>query len=582
MADRYTEFGLVYRLIDLTAKDDTSSTFTNAMYSSNSSLVNVDSFNPYMTMEHNFSVLDGGKGEFPVTPEDIGMFSSVRSNSSAAYTSKPKITIVTGDYHTTCAITMIFVEDYPKQATAKFYRDSVLIADITLEIDSLDFVVDTPVILYNKVVIEFDSTNIPDRYVKMRGVLFGKIVTWDETTISNASLTQDMSRISDMLSIDTLSFELIDLDNSLNFGNQDGLYKFFQRKQEMFPYEIVDDQKIPLGKFYLDTYSYESSLGKMQAVSFLGLMDGISFEEGDLYNGVRAEVVIDKIFEVCGFTDYTVDDETADQLLYGALPPTTARDALRQVLFACNSILDNIDSQSAIHICKSSGAQIYEMNRDTKISTKVTKQAYVSGVEVQFPQYTLQNDISEISKDEYEVGPHRVVFNTPCLPSSLTITGGTLTKTATYYAEFTVATAGEVIISGKQYAVVNKKLTESTAYIDPGEIENIVKYTSNLCNQATAKLLAKKLLKYHTSFSLYLEVKHIASDITMNDLRAVQNESPVCDNYLGIFSGRTFDLTGGFIDDAKLLAYFNDYDYYYYTSGNTGNEELYSGNNTLL
>lgn len=576
--ERYTEFGLKYRLVDLTAIKDATVTFQNVTYSDQTSLLNRESFGQFMTMEHNFSVLDGNLSEFKDTPDPIGLWSSAKSGSAGAFTNVPTLTVDFQDYHSTRALTLYFIEDYPNSIRIRYFKDSAVISNKIYTVDSLEFTAEEPVQIYNKIIIEFLDSHIPDRYIKMTGLMFGQDITWTEDTLRQATLVQDISRISDMISINTLNFELIDLDNSLNFGNSDGIHNFFQRKQELLPFEIINDTEIPLGKFYLDSYSYELNLGKMNGISYMGLMDGIPFNEGELYNGVTAEYVIDKIFTACEFEDYVIDDVTKSQLLYGTIAPTTCRDALRQVLFACGSILDSTDSQQAIKICKTSGAQVYAINRDTKISTKVTKNPYISGVSVEYMEYNLNSEIAELAKDSFEVGSHQLIFSSPCLASSLTISSNAvITKRRTYYVEFNVMTAGEVIISGKQYVSKKNKVISARPYIDPGEIENVIPYTSTLCNKTTAQLLAKKLLSYSIGYELELDIKHIASDISMNDLRAVQNEAEGYDNYLAMFTNRTFDLTGGFIDTAKLIAYFNLQDYYYYTG-----TELYSGDDILI
>lgn len=579
MADRYTEFNLLYRLIDLTAAKDSTVEMVGDKYSDADSLIAREEFPRYMTLEHNFSILDGTADEFPtdLSATPIGFFGISKSSTIGAITDTQKIIITMTEYHSSAALTFFFADDFPNKILVKWYRDGSLLSSKYGYVNSLTYVLDNPIQLYNELEITFISTHIPDRYIKCTGIMFGKDISWDETVVKSGTLVQDMDRISDKLSIDNLSFEIIDDTESLNFGNNNGLHNYFQRKQELLPSEIVDDTVIPLGKFYLDTYSYELNLGKMSAISFVGLMDGIMFIDGDIYNGTPAGVVIRKIFAACEFEDFVIDEITEAQPLYGTIAPTTCRNALNQVLFACQSILDSTESQTNIKICKPSSEQKYIISRNTKISTKMTKQPYVSGVNIQYSEYTLSQEVSEISKEIYEPGVHKIVFSAPY--TDVSISNGTIIDNShIYYVIFsTTNRETEVTITGTQYQVKNNQITINRPYINPGEIENVVKYNTNLCNQASAKVLAKTLLAYHMEQLLELDIQHIASDTHMNDLRHVQNQTPGFDNYLGTFINRTFDLTGGFIDNAKLRAYFNLQDYYYYTG-----TELYSGNNTLL
>ncbi len=582
MAERFTDFQLTYNMVDVTAKEDVRLVdWSNVNTASSEHIVENTPFDDILSTSTNSSILDGSLSEFDVG-NDYGLIAD----------NFVEITIETSEYHSTSGLTLYFRGDPPEWIRIEYYRNGVSIGIFDYNYDDEEhfvynlsemytningayrFVAKNDVSIWDKIVITIENP-WSDHYIKLQGVVFGFALDWDENKLKQGTLVQEINPISDMISINTLNFELIDLDNELNFGNPNGLHKYFQRKQELIPYEVIDGNRIPLGKFYLDTYSYELNLGKFSAVSFMGLMDGIAFNEGEVYNGVRAEVVIDKIFEVCEFEDYEIDSITANQLLYGTISPMSAREALKQVLFACHSILDSTDSQQSLKICKASNAQIYGISRNTKISTKVTRNSYVSGVEVDYQEYIFKNEMAELHRETYEAGEYQVILSSPCSPSTVTISGATKIKARPYYVEFSVANAGEVTILGKTYELKTNKVVSNRNYIDPGEIENIKKYSTSLCNANTAKNLSKILLDYHTNQSLTLEIKHIADDIGMNDLRTVQNENPNYDSYLGTFTNRTFDLTGGFIDTAKLSAYFNTQDYYYYTGGD-GNEELFA------
>lgn len=592
--DRYTEFGVIYRLVDLTAKSDASISVTNYKYSSGSEVFDNLLSPNYMTMEHNFSVLDGTKDEFPVTPTTYGLFTTAKSNSSKTFTNKSVITITFTDYHSLSGLTLNFEDAYPDSVNVKYYKDNSVVGNVNATVNSNRFVVETNADNYNKIVITFNTTHIPDRYIKLTSIIFGREFDWDETIIRSATLTQNISRISDMLSIDTLSFDIIDLNNEFNFGNSKGFHKYIQSKQELLPYEIVNDTKIPLGKFYLDKFSYELNLGKMTAVSFLGIMEKIPFKMGDWYGSADvppwrttvAQVLYDIFVRTCGYANYEVDSELGEQLVHMLMPPTDCRSALQQLLFVCGGIVDTTDSQNKIKITKPSNVQSSNFNitRNTKISTKVTKNAYVTGVTI---QYLTGDGFSqkEIISGDFEAGTHEVILNVPTAlnpfsPEPLEVTTGTdvtLGDCYPYVITFTTPTKQKIGITGTETRFVQKSYTLKRDFVDPGEMENIITYSTNMTDLEDVKELAKRLLRYNTGLPLEIEIQHIASDINMNDLRAVQNSVEGLDNYLSVFKERTFDLTGGFIDNAKLIAYFDTSDYSYYTG-----TELYSGDNILI
>ena len=58
----------------------------------------------------------------------------------------------------------------------------------------------------------------------------------------------------------------------------------------------------------------------------------------------------------------------------------------------------------------------------------------------------------------------------------------------------------------------------------------------------------------------------------MTNWKVIENAIPSYNNYIGVYSKRNLDLTGGFIDMATLIGYQNDRDQYYYAD-----TELYAG-----
>ena len=75
-----TECYVDYELYDTTALDDAEESSGSNSDFANIELIksNVDA-PPYMTLEHNFSVLDGGMQEFPDAPDNLVYFSAEQS-----------------------------------------------------------------------------------------------------------------------------------------------------------------------------------------------------------------------------------------------------------------------------------------------------------------------------------------------------------------------------------------------------------------------------------------------------------------------------------------------------------------------
>ena len=521
--------------------------------------------------------------EGPYQTTIIPYYTKNLSNIDGEYTNNnPTVTINFTREHASAAFVMQFVDDHPLEAQLSFYNlDNEILLRHTVEITSNKMLVTHDVFGYAKIIIEFTKT-LPNRYIKFKNFYFGVIITWDETNVKEANVVQEVDRMSKNLSIDTLSFKVIDVTSDLNLGNLDGLHKYFQKNQYMLPYEIIQDYEngyplgpartIKLGKYYLKTFSENSNLGKMTAQSYLGIMDENQFFEGEVYNGKIAGEVIEQIFEVCGCTDYEIDNDTYNQPLYGTITPKSCRKALQEVLFACNSVINAHDLNKII-IKKTGHIRRPDVPRNSKFSTAVTKNNYTYGVEVKYNSYTLDADAKEIAKGEYTPGNYTIQFNEPF--SNVSITGGTITKARPYYVEFTVSTGQEVTITGKGYTKVQNTVKATQIKIKPGEEERFVTYNTNLCNQETGKLLAQNLLTY-LDLDLTLKMKWLADNNDMNDFHVVENPDEEFNDYSGVFIKRSIDLSGGFIDTATMAAKSILDDYYKYTRIVPG-PELYTG-----
>ena len=320
----------------------------------------------------------------------------------------------------------------------------------------------------------------------------------------------------------------------------------------------------------------------MSCVSKIGLLDTAQFNDGLIYNGIKAGVLLEQLFDIAGFENYDIDNETYNQLLYGTLTPQSVRNAITSVLFACDSVIDTTDVET-VRVSKLSTAIASDITRHWKISTKVTKEAYISGIEIKYTTYKLEINYDEqgvhqpvsITKGTYGVGTHKIMFNEAY--ENVEITGGTILKIMPYYAEIRVDTEGEVELLGDKYVTTNNSIVRERPYLDPGEVESIKSFNTTLCNSKTATILADKLLEYYGHFRLKLNIKHIASDSLMNNLRLVENAVPEYNNYLARFTKRTFDLTSGFIDTAELVGNFDTQNFNYFSG-----DELIADSNIII
>ena len=512
----------------------------------------------------------------------VPYFNNTLSDEEGIYETNPKVTIDFTTEHASLAFIMQFIDDHPLEAKLTFYNlaDEVIVVHV-VSITSNRVLIPQDVFGYSKIVIEFTKT-LPSHYIKFKSFFFGIVLTWNETNVKEATVVQEIDRISKNISIDTLSFKVIDIKSELNLGNLQGIHRYFQKNQYMLPYEIIQDmkdgipvgepRKVKLGKYYLRTFSESANLGKMTAQSYISIMDDNMFYEGEMYNGKLAGEVIEQIFEVLGYTEYVIDNETYNQRLYGTITPKSCRKALQEVLFACNSVINAHDIDNII-IKKTSHIKRPDIPKNKKFSTSVTKNAYTYGVEVKYTSYTQEEQTRELIKATYTAGTYEVQLNEPY--TGITVEGATLVEAHTYHITFRVATETEVIVRGYAYLKVQNTVNALQSKLLAGEEQKFTTYATNLCNKDTAQELAQKLLEY-SNLNLTVKMKWLADNNDMNDFHVVENPNENFNDYLGVFIKRTLDLTGGFIDTATMAGKSIEDDYYKYTREDP-EPELYSG-----
>lgn len=556
-----TQFELVYDLYDTTAADDSSFTTTgNADIADITKLAKGTQYGGCMTLEHNFSVLEGSLDELP-TNTSIAFFSDQKSDISRGFSTNPKITIQFSEPHSMIGVELNFAQDYPKEAILWYYNaDGDCISKKKFKMDGLHNILFNPVANFMKMIIEFTSTYIPYRSVKINKLVYGIQYIWGEDVIIDSTMVTESDIIADKVSIDTLKFSIFDKGDYFNLGNQNGLHPYIQSNQLVDCYEYIRGDKIYLGRKFMDTFSSDRGKITFNTISYMGLLDKIDYHIGDVYTGgVKAGILIDSIMQVAGVTDYKIDQEVYDILLYGTLKSGTCRACLREVLFA---------TQASVTTWGLTGVKIYKrtdsiqgsIGIDRKISTKVTKKDYISGVEVKYYSYDLDTSsegIEDIVKGIYSEGNNLIKWDAP--HSNITTSTGTITKQGKYYCILHLSAAqasNEIVIQGRKYIESKLSAYKKVDYLDAGETENIKSYSGTLLNGELAKSVADQIFAYH-KYRLQLDIKYLANLEKYDTQIRVENSDSRYNDYISKFEKISYDLTRGYVATATLVGYYN-------------------------
>lgn len=568
-----TEFVVDYNLYDLTAlKDARESSVGNETFANLGLIKDNIEAPPYATLEQNFFILDGSKMEFPGRPEGLVYFSRLQSDENGNFSAEQSVTVQFTDLHTSVGITLTFLETYPVELEVYWYGlDGVLKSKRKFYPDSLVYFCENQVEEYGKIKIVFLKA-LPWHNIKLQYIKYGTSIKWDGATIKTGKVVNDTDPISDKIATDTITFDFVDEVDGFNLGNPRGIHKTFQRRQDMEAYEIVDGEKITIGTFFLDSYSATKNICKIKGVDLKGMLDNTDFMDGRMYNGDSAGGVIDEIMAAAGIKNYTVDDETYGTPLYGTLSIQTCKKALREILFACDSIVST-SRQKGLTICKSNRVIETKIKRDRKFETTLQADRYVSDVNVKYKTWKLEEKVSEIAKGTYDAGTHVIQFSAPA--TDLSVNVGSITKRMPYYVvlDIPAQVRSEVVISGRKYVSEELAVLSSVEKIKSGELRNSKTFSGTLLNFESAKKKADSILDYY-QLQHVIKTRHLAGSEKAGDWVEIDNPSSRYGDLVAAIESVTTDLTGGFISTAKYRGYYKALTDYYRTG------EIFAGEET--
>ena len=531
----------------------------------------------YGTFELNQFILDGSKSVLLDNPNDIAFWSDVLSKDGCTFETNPKITITFKEQHTSAAITLYFEDEPPAELKITWYTiaGTKLVTE-TFYPDSLIYVCNTQVQNYGKIEIEFVKTTFPQRYIKLQYILYGKYIVWDKDMIQTAKVQEDIDVTSASLSINEADISIVDMNNDFDAENENGAWNSVQKTPEVTLSECNNGNMIPMGAFFIDDFSFSKNIAKFKLVDVVGLLDKYTFYEGQVYNNVRAGVILNAIFATAGIKKYVIDEEVGNTLLSGYLAIQTCRKALQQVCFACGAVADDSRSDT-IKVYKPDRYVKSTVGTDRKFNgnTKVSLEKYISGVNIEMKNYALEEKNSDIYKKTLPAGDTKITFSSPYLPSSITASVGTLKEVKTNYLIINMPDAGQCQITGIKYANTTFSYEKHVDKIESGETENIKKYSG--CTIYNADILpdiADYLLGYH-ALRKKVGMKYLV------DLEQVGNWANI--NSIGgktsttLIESQTLDLTGGFIATATCRGYS-----VVVTENYFAGVELYTGGDVLI
>ena len=394
---------------------------------------------------------------------------------------------------------------------------------------------------YNKVVITFYSLNMPKNRLKMRVIDYGYGTFFYGDELKGVKVSHNIDPISSQISINTADFNLV--------SKSDMEYSFLTKQ----PLSIYFNGVLRATSFVKSSKRTSKKSWNVKGEDYIGVMDSIPYF-GGMYFGADAYDLFVDIFTVAK-VPYKISESLKGVLVYGYIPFTTCRDALMQVAFA---------TQTVVNTANSDVVNVYYLDRESKQTIPLSRimegQSFddsdtVTGVEVTLHTYkSITETLEAYNADESGVGENIFVkFSEPL--HDLTISYGDIVSYGTNYAVINARSG--CVLKGKKYEHTTQTRRKNNPVVLASEIENVVSVTNaTLVSSYNINDVLEKcydwLVRTETIKSKIVEGKHTENGVTVYDeVVNVGDTIEVETSYLGIKKGtvtkQSFGLTGGIV-----------------------------------
>ncbi len=516
---------------------------------------------PYATYEPDYWLLDGGYKFIPddTTTVHVGLMSLSMSGSAGDFADPPELTIDFSEPHTSDGITLRFAEyssDWADSIHVAFYDSSgsTLITEDDYAPDDWEFSTEDTVTDYQKIVITFNATNKPYRYLRVTGIDYGELITFTGADIQEATVVEQIDPISATVPTNILELSLYSDSADFAIISPAGDYSALQYRQPLAVYENVGNDKFFIGQFYLDDWDAISDTSMIfHAVDMIGVLDTIPYLGGLWLSGSdTVGDIIEAMFAAIS-TPYDLAPDIASVVVKGWIPACSYREALQQIAFAAGAYVT----------CSRAGlVQIYETVLASGLSSAeytitkaqkgrdqtLTLKTLVTGVEVTAHDYVANTETSELYNGTLAAGTYTITFNAPM--HDLSATGATIAASGANYATLTVASGGVVTLSGQGYTDTRRVVGVYDATLDTYVKTNILTIADAtlVCSDNVATVAQRVYDYYQQRYTQ--KVKLFAPSAAAGN--SVLVDTLYSKQILGIVEKMDINLTGGYIVKAEI------------------------------
>ena len=529
-------------------------------------------------------VLDGTATAFPSVPENanLGLWSEQISNDDGTFAEPIVLELESVGQYSSQGLTLTF-DTYngihPTRLSIKWLRITdegiTTLDEKEYNPDNAFYFCRNFVENYNKVVITFHSLNMPKNRLKLRVIDYGYGTFFYGDELRGVKLIQEIDPISTQISINTADFTL-DSKSDMEYS--------FQAKQ---PLSVYFNGELKATTFVKKSTRKAKRLWSIQSEDYIGLLDSIPYY-GGIYTDKNAVELLTDIFTVAK-VPYSIDDVFADAIVTGYIPFTTCRDALMQVAFSIQAVVDTSNSEVVkVFALEEDVKQTIPLNRIMQ-GQNFADDETVTGVEVAVHSYKPITETTDVY-DANESGTGQNIFVKFSEPlHDLSITNGSFAVDEegnelkhTNYAVIN-ANAG-CILRGQKYEHTTQTRRQNNPVVLANEIEKVVSVeNATLVSQYNIDNVIEKcynwLIKTNTTNLKIVEGKHVQygeyikygekkygtfkygekypNIVTYDERVDVGDNIKAETEYLGVVSGRwikqSFNLNGNIIIKEAVL-----------------------------
>lgn len=514
---------------------------------------------PYITFEPDFWLLDGNYKFLPTNTAvvHVGLMSESMSDNYGYFAASPVLTVTFSQIHSTDGITIRFSQltgDWASSILVQFYDSSdVLIRQDPYSPISWEFSTGQAVDGFKKIVITFYATNKPYRYLRVSGVDYGELIYFTGTDIKSAMVIEEVNPISAEIPIDTLELTLYSSDAQFSIINPTGEYTSLQNRQPLAVYEVVGNDTVFIGQFYLETWENPSDTEvKFSCIDMIGVLDATPYRGGIWLAGITVGDLIQEIMEAIS-VPYDLDPDLYSIVVKGWIPVCNYREALQQIAFAVGAYV-TCSRAGIIQIYKtilasertSSDYTVTKAQKGKEQS--LTLKTIVTGVEIKAHNYIENTNVTELFNGSLTAGTQTITFEKPM--HDLTITGATITTSGANYAIINVATTGTVVLTGQGYTDTLQTYGVYNTALDANVKPNILTVTdATLVNSETVEEVTQRVYDYYQqryvqNVKLYVPEIEVGKVVLIDTLYNQQIR--------GTVEKMRLDLSGGFTAKVEM------------------------------